>query len=229
MNRKECRVVKRRMWLAGALLALLWTTPAMADNRFIVRSALAPNVLGEFCDLLGCRVAGALDGTRNQVLLLTTPSTIDPAIFLNILRSTPGILDAELDDLISLVGSLNAVTTPPPGLTDNAPINFFGTTVWNGYAKQPASKIVHVHEAQQTFHVAGTGIVADIDTGVDPNHPALQSVLLPGYDFTRNQVGGSEMTDFTSSTPPPCQNCQPAMVNQSTAAVLDQSTAAVLD
>jgi subtilisin family serine protease len=174
-------------------------------------------------------VAGALDGTRNQVLLLTTPSTIDPAIFLNILRSTPGILDAELDDLISLVGSLNAVTTPPPGLTDNAPINFFGTTVWNGYAKQPASKIVHVHEAQQTFHVAGTGIVADIDTGVDPNHPALQSVLLPGYDFTRNQVGGSEMTDFTSSTPPPCQNCQPAMVNQSTAAVLDQSTAAVLD
>jgi len=210
-------------------LALLWTTPAMADNRFIVRSALAPNVLGEFCDLLGCRVAGALDGTRNQVLLLTTPSTIDPAIFLNILRSTPGILDAELDDLISLVGSLNAVTTPPPGLTDNAPINFFGTTVWNGYAKQPASKIVHVHEAQQTFHVAGTGIVADIDTGVDPNHPALQSVLLPGYDFTRNQVGGSEMTDFTSSTPPPCQNCQPAMVNQSTAAVLDQSTAAVLD
>ncbi len=210
-------------------MALLWTTPAMADNRFIVRSALAPNVLGEFCDLLGCRVAGALDGTRNQVLLLTTPSTIDPAIFLNILRSTPGILDAELDDLISLVGSLNAVTTPPPGLTDNAPINFFGTTVWNGYAKQPASKIVHVHEAQQTFHVAGTGIVADIDTGVDPNHPALQSVLLPGYDFTRNQVGGSEMTDFTSSTPPPCQNCQPAMVNQSTAAVLDQSTAAVLD
>jgi subtilisin family serine protease len=221
--------VKRGMWLAGALLALLWTTPAMADNRFIVRSALAPNVLGEFCDLLGCRVVGALDGTLNQVFLLTTPSTIDPTIFLNILRSTPGILDAELDELISLVGGLNAVTAPPPGLTDDVPINYFGTTVWNGYAKQPASKIVQVHDAQHTFHVAGTGIVADIDTGVDPNHPALKSVLLSGYDFTRNQVGGSEMTDFTSPAPPPCPNCQPAMVNQSTAAVLDQSTAAVLD
>jgi len=217
------------MWLAGALLTLLWTTPAVADNRFIVRSALAPSVLEEFCDLLGCRVVGAVDGTLNQVFLLTTPSTINPAIFLNILRRTPGILNAELDELISLVGGLNAVTTPPPGLTDNAPINFFGTTVWNGYAKQPAEKIVHVHEAQHTFQVAGTGIVADIDTGVDPNHPALQSVLLPGYDFTRNQVGGSEMTDFTSPAPPPCPNCQPAMVNQSTAAVLDQSTAAVLD
>ena len=221
--------MKRRMWLAGALLALLWTTPAMADNRFIVRSALAPNVLGEFCDFLGCRVVGALDGTLNQVFLLTTPSTIDPTIFLNILRRIPGILDAELDELISLVGGLNAVTTPPPGLTDNAPINFFGTTVWNGYARQPASKIVHVHDAQHTFHVAGRGIVADIDTGVDPNHPALKSVLLPGYDFTRDQVGGSEMTDFTSPAPPPCADCQPAIVNQSTAAVLDQSTAAVLD
>jgi subtilisin family serine protease len=217
------------MWLAGALLALLWTTPAMADNRFIVRSALAPNVLGEFCDLLGCRVKGALDGTLNQVFLLTTPSSIDPTIFLNILRSIPGILDAELDEVISLVGGLNAVTAPPPGLTDDVPINYFGTTVWNGYARQPASKIVQVHDAQDTFHVAGTGIVADIDTGVDPNHPALKSVLLSGYDFTRNQVGGSEMTDFTSPAPPPCPNCQPAMVNQSTAAVLDQSTAAVLD
>jgi subtilisin family serine protease len=37
------------------------------------------------------------------------------------------------------------------------------------------------------------------------------------------------MTDFTSPTPSPCPSCQPAIVNQSTAAVLDQSTAAVLD
>src|SRR5438445_6665595 len=37
------------------------------------------------------------------------------------------------------------------------------------------------------------------------------------------------MTDFTSPAPNPCPSCQPAIVNQSTAAVLDQSTAAVLD
>jgi subtilisin family serine protease len=37
------------------------------------------------------------------------------------------------------------------------------------------------------------------------------------------------MTDFAAPAPPPCPNCQPAIVNQSTAAVLDQSTAAVLD
>jgi subtilisin family serine protease len=221
--------MKRRMWIAGALAAMLWATPAMADHRFIVRSTLGSSTLGPFCELLGCTV-GAIDGTRNQVFLLTTPSIIDATIFLDILRSIPGILSAEPDQLISLVsGGLNSVTTSPSGLTDTAPVNYFGTTVWNGYANQPASQIVHVQDAQNAFQVAGEGIVADIDTGVDPNHPALTSVLLSGYDFTRNQAGGSEMTDVASPAPPPCLNCQRAIVNQSSAAVLDQSSAAVLD
>jgi subtilisin family serine protease len=221
--------MKRPIWLAAALFTLLFTTPARADNRFIVRSTLGASALTQLCVLQTCTVVAAIDGTLNQVFLLTTPTAIDPTIFLNLLRNTPGIVNAELDQVLNLVGGLNAVTTPPAGLTDSTPVNYFGTTVWNGYANQPASGIVHVQDAQNTFHVSGKGIVADIDTGVDPNHPALKSVLLPGYDFTRNQPGGSEMTDFTSPAPSPCPSCQPAIVNQSTAAVLDQSTAAVLD
>jgi subtilisin family serine protease len=221
--------MKRQLWLAAALLTVFFAAPARADNRFIVRSTLGNTALTQLCLLQSCTVVAGLDGTLNQVFLLTTPSAIDPTTFLNLLRSTPGIVDAEIDQVINLVGGLNAVTTPPAGLTDSSPVNYFGTTVWNGYANQPASGIVHVQDAQNTFQVSGKGIVADIDTGVDPNHPALKSVLLQGYDFTRNQPGGSEMTDFTSPTPSPCPSCQPAIVNQSTAAVLDQSTAAVLD
>src|SRR5882762_2451643 len=221
--------MKRHLWLAAALLALSFATPARADNRFIVRSTLGTTVLSQLCVLQNCTVVAAIDGTLNQIFLLTTPSLIDPTTFLNLLRSTPGIVDAELDQVLSLVSGLNAVTTLPAGLTDNAPVNYFGTAVWNGYANQPASGIVHVQDAQNTFQVSGKGIVADIDTGVDPNHPALKNVLLQGYDFTRNQPGGSEMTDFTSPAPNSCPSCQPAIVNQSTAAVLDQSTAAVLD
>src|SRR5207245_8071140 len=76
--------------------------------------------------------------------------------------------------------------------------------------------------------------VADIDTGVDPTHPVLTPVLLPGYDFTRNQVGGSELNDLPPSFPPPpaCSSTScpsPAKVNQSSAAILDQSSAAILD
>ena len=221
--------MKHRMWLAGALLALLSATPAMADNRFIVRSSLNAGVLQQFCVFQGCTVVGTLDGTQNQVFLVTAPSTIDPTAFLVLLGNLPGVLDAELDQLISLVGGLNVVTTPPSGLTDNTLVNYNGTAVWNGYANQPAASIVIVQDAQNTFPVVGQGVVADIDTGVDPNHPALIKILLQGYDFTRNQAGGSEMTDFAAPAPPPCPNCQPAIVNQSSVAVLDQSSVAVLD
>jgi len=221
--------MKRPMWLAAVLLTLLSAAPARADNRFIVRSTLGSSALTQLCLLQTCTVVGAIDGTLNQVFLLTAPSLIDPTTLLTLLRNTPGIVNAELDQVINLVAGLNAVTTPPAALTDSTAVNYFGTTVWNGYANQPASGIVHVQDAQNTFHVSGKGIVADIDTGVDPNHPALKSVLLAGYDFTRNQPGGSEMTDFTGTAPTPCPSCQPAKVNQSTAAVLDQSTAAVLD
>jgi len=217
-----------RTWPLGALLAILWTTPALADNRFIVRSALGAQGLSQICSLQGCTVAGVLDGNLNQLFLVTAPNTVDPVLLLNSLRSTPGIVDAELDQVISMVGGLNQVTTVPVGLSDNTPVTYYGSSVWDGYASQPAAKIVHVSEAQTVFQIAGAGIVADIDTGVDPTHPALQAVLLPGYDFTRNQPNGSELIDLTQ--PSPSGNSpQPAIVNQSTAAMVDQSTAAVVD
>src|SRR5882724_2008536 len=216
------------------LLCGLWPARATADNRFIVRDSSGLTSLQQDCAILGCTVVRGLDGNLNQLFLLTTPGTIDPTVFLNILRNTPGVVNAELDQVISLIGGLNMVTTPPSGLTDSAPVTYFGTSVWNGYANQPASTIVNVQNAQNSFGVSGTGIVADIDTGVDPDHPALKPVLLAGYDFTRSQPGASELTDlnpadFPVYPPQSCPGCQPVIVNQSTAAVLDQSTAAVLD
>ncbi len=218
------------MWLLAVLLPFLWAPPAAAENRFIVRSTLTAQQLSQFCLLQSCTVVRGLDGTLNQLFLLTTPDAIDPTVFLTLLRSTPGIVAAELDQLLSMLGGLNRVTTPPASLDNRTPINYYGASVWDGYANQPAALKVRAAEARNTFQVTGAGVVADIDTGVDPNHPALQSVLLPGYDFTRNQANGSEMTDVaTLPPPPPCSGCPPAQVNQSTAAVLDQSTAAVLD
>src|SRR5260370_25451280 len=109
--------------------------------------------------------------------------------------------------------------------------------VGNRDANQQAGTIVEVQNAQSTFHVTGTGIVADIDTGVDPGHPALQGFLLRGFDFTRNQAGGSELNDLAPSDFPvyPLPGCpitnwpSAAKVNQSSAAILDQSSAAILD
>jgi hypothetical protein len=230
--------MKRRVWLTGALLALLWATPAKADTGVIVRTTAGLPALQLFCALpTTCTVVGALDGTLGQVFLVTTPLPI--ATFQGLLSGLTGFVDAEVNQLVSLLGGLNAVPTPIPSslMSDRSLVPYGGTNVWNSYANQPAAGIVKVPQAQSQFKVSGSGIVADIDTGVDPTHPALQGVLLAGYDFTRNQAGASELndlspTDFLVYPPPACgsTNCpSPAKVNQSTAAVLDQSTAAVLD
>src|SRR5215469_1204114 len=219
----------RWLWVPLFLCGLC-SAQARSDNRVIVRTTLGLQGLQAICNglplLQNCTVVTGLDGSLNQLFLITTP--LDLTTFLNLLGNTAGIVDAEADQLLSLVGGLNQVTTPPAGLLDSTPVSYSGSTVWNGYVNQPAASIVHVFQAQSTFKVMGTGIVADIDTGVDPDHPALKPVLLPGYDFTRNQLGGSEMTDFTGP-PPSGSTSNVAQVNQSTAAVLDQSTAAVLD
>jgi Subtilase family len=223
----------RPRWLLAAVFFVALTAPARADNRIIVRSTLNLQGLQNLCLLQTCTVVGSLGDPLNQVFLLTTP--LDPTIFLNLIRTLPGIVDAELDQLLSLLGGLNTATTAPAALFDNTPVTYVNSTVWNGYASQPAAQIVKVAAAQSQFAVTGAGIVTDIDTGVDPNHPALAGVLLPGYDFTRNQAGASELNDLSptdfSSTPPPCppSTCPGGVVNQSTIAILDQSTIAILD
>jgi hypothetical protein len=225
------------MWLTGALVALLWATPAKADTGVIVRTTAGLPALQLFCALpTTCTVVGALDGALGQVFLVTTPLPI--ATFQGLLSGLTGLVDAEVNQLVSLVGpTLVPASIPSTLMSDRSLVPYGGPNVWNSYANQPAAGIVKVPQAQIQFKVSGSGIVADIDTGVDPTHPALQGVLLAGYDFTRNKAGASELndlspTDFLVYPPPACgsANCPTAAkVNQSTAAVLDQSTAAVLD
>jgi hypothetical protein len=192
--------MKRRICLVGALVALLSATPARGDNRIIVRSTLSLQALNTACNhlLLAriCTVVGGLGDPLGQVFLITGP--LDVNGLLNLVGNPLGIIDAELDQLLNLVGGLNILPTPIPAtlMSDRTSVPYPAgstTTAWDGYVNQPAASIVGVQDTQKSFNVIGTGIVADIDTGVDPNHPALQGVLLQGYDFTRNQPGGSEL------------------------------------
>jgi len=237
--------MRRRIFLLSLVLALPQLTPAANQNRFIVRTTLGLQALIQVCALptLACTVdtvaGGGLDGNLKTLFLLTTPSTIDPTVFLTALRATPGIVFAELDQLLSLAPGLNKVVAPlPSGFSDTiADLTYYGSSVWHGYVNQPAAAKVQVLNAQNTFSVTGAGIVADIDTGVDPNHPAFAGVLLQGYDFTRNQQGASEIndltpTDFPVFPPTACSGStcpQAAIVNQQSAAILDQQSAAILD
>ncbi len=200
--------------------------------RYIVHTTGGLVNLPRLCSIGLCQVIQPLDGGLNQVFLLAGPSNEDPTLFLNILRAVPGIIGAEVDQVVSLATGSATVSTPPPGLVDATPVQYYGSTVWEGYVNQPAAQVINLAQTQTQFGISGSGIIADIDTGVDPNHPVLQPVLLPGYDFTRNQSGGSEMNDLPNGAPTtetPCVNCTPGQVNQYSIAMVDQYSIAMVD
>ena len=116
-------------------------------------------------------------------------------------------------------------------------LNYFGTQVPSFYVNQTATNLIRLSDAQNQLGALGVGTVAIIDTGVDPNHAALQGVLLPGFDFTRRQPGANEFLDLDQSTAGILDQSTAGILdqnavltlNQSTAGILDQSTAGILD
>jgi subtilisin family serine protease len=202
---------------------------AAPQTRLVVSDSLGLNGILNLCALLGCSTVEGLGDPKGQLFMIQIPSALAPLtslLDLNLL----GLVSIETDQFVQTQGaSAGAV---PSYLSDEAPYTYYGTTVWHGYVYQPANTLIRTGTTQSAFNTAGSGVVvADIDTGVDPNHPVLKNVLLTGYDFTRNQSGGSEMSDVSQSTVAVLDgdNVQTAQVSQSTVAVLDQSTVAVLD
>lgn len=226
--------MKRRttILLAMIVLMLAGSRPAAAQNRYIVQTTGGLSSVLNLCNLLGCQVQGSLDGQIGKTYLVTSSGNIIANLVngaVNLVESLLGIVSIEADHILPLPQP--GLQSIPYGLYDTSPVSYYGTVVWHGYAAQPAAQIVRLQDAQNGFRIGGTGIVALIDTGVDPNHPVLQPVLLKGYDFTRNQPGASEWLDLNGmqNGDSQGQNQQAGFVQQSTAAVLDQSTAAVLD
>lgn len=219
--------MKRRTILVALIVLMLASSrPAAAQQRYIVVSTGGLSSVLNLCSLLGCQVQGNLDGTLNQTFLVTSNNLLSTV--LTLVESLLGIVSIEPDTLHSVPQP--SLPSIPSGLYDTSPVNYYGTVVWHGYAAQPAAQIIRLQDAQNGFGISGTGIVALIDTGVDPYHPVLRPVLLQGYDFTRNQPGASEWLDLSTQIGNQnSQGQQAGYVQQSTAAVLDQSTAAVLD
>jgi large repetitive protein len=216
---------KHPLVVAVIMSIFLANKPAAAQNRVIVRDTLGLAGLNLSCLLAGCSVAEALDGTEGQVFLVTGTSKLAVTALLQKLLSLPGIVDAEPDQLLQLTQSQSL--TAPPGLWDTTPVNYYGTTAWDGYVNQPAVQIINLPTARSAFRVTGAGVVGVIDTGVDPTQPALQGVLKQGYDFTRNQPGGSELADVGQSTMAVVNRSpsSPGQVSQSTMAVVNQDEA----
>ena len=213
-----------------AVMTLAASKPAVGQQRYIVRTSGGLNSVLNLCLSANCQVQGSLDGPVGQTYLVTSTGNILQALLggvVNLLEALLGIQSIEADRALPI--PLPPINNAPYGLTDTAPVNYFGSVVTHGYAAQPAGQIIRLTDAQKGFGVSGAGVVAVIDTGVDVNHPVLVPVLLPGYDFTRNQPGASEWLDLPLQSGPSGTTQQSGVVQQSSAAILDQSSAAILD
>jgi subtilisin family serine protease len=212
------------MWLlACAVLA----SPINAEQRIIVRALGGQLSINMACSLVGCNVVRALGDPLSQVFLVTIPNLANLPDVLQQLTSITGIVSVEPDRLAGISDTRPPI---PAALYDSQQTTFYGVNVRAGYTRQPAVSIIRLAEAQTTFSVVGGAIIAVIDTGVDPDHPVLRPVLLPGYDYTRGGVAsGSEMGDASQSTAAVVDGGPPVYVSDSAAATVDQSTAAVVD
>lgn len=227
--------MKRNLLILAVLIVLVTAggQPAAAQNRYIVRTTGGLSSVLNLCLAANCQVQGALDGNVGQTYLVTSAGNLITNILngaLNFLESLLGIKSIEPDQLLPI--PQKPISNFPSGLNDRTPVNYYGTLVWHGYAAQPAAQIIRLSDAQNGFNISGTGIVAVIDTGVDTSHPVLQPVLLPGYDFTRNQPGASEWLDVPQlqiGENEGTNNQGPVVVQQSSVAILDQSSVAILD
>jgi subtilisin family serine protease len=202
---------------------ILFASSALAETRYIMETATAADAAvaarRHRLTLLGTSVASS-----RAVSKVSVPAPL-PLIQVRQITADPLVREFELDrDLNSPeanrgAGQARSIQTLPPSAFSRATVNFFGSVVRNSYANQPATQMIQSTLAQARYG-AGVGIIAVIDTGVDPTHPVLRNSLVAGYDFVRDRSGvANEMLD----------------VNQSTVGILDsldglgQSTVGILD
>jgi hypothetical protein len=202
-------------------LVMVWGFVAgslAAQQRFIVRAPIGQFALRTVCSIVGCNVLGGLGDPANEVFLISVLNVLNLGTILASLQLA-GVTNIEPDQIARVALDARSI---PDSLYRSDLVTWFGASTRYGYVFQPATQIIRITDAQINFDVKGSGIVAVIDTGVDPDHPSLRGILLPGYDFTRNVEGSaSEKADVTQSTAAVVDGTNPFFVNENIAALLD--------
>jgi subtilisin family serine protease len=211
-----------------------------AQDKYVL--VTKPSNINDVCSRHGlANLSQGTNGPSAHGVFLVSSSSLDPTIStdssVQSFESNRSVGVAELSGTTeaNLTQSTTTILDQLPG---RAIVTYFGSAVANFYVSQPATSIARLADMQSTSGWNGSGIiVAVIDTGVDPNHPALSGVLLPGFDFVHNTSGASELVDLdpavaaalTQSTTTILDGGNVYQMNSFTAAVLSQSTTTILD
>ncbi len=231
------------------LVCLALSLPLTAQTSYILTSS--PSNVQNVISSHGLTIVKELFDGTNCVMLVTSASA-DVAGTETEVESDLLVLSFEPEQRAALP-ELTGLTQPTltqstTSILDTLPgrtlVSFFGSTVPSNYSTQTATNIIRLGDARAATKLTGSGTVAIIDTGADLNHAALSGVLVPGYDFTRDLAGASELADLDPAVAAQLQQSTTsildaqntlvltsavAILNQSTTSILDQSTTSILD
>jgi subtilisin family serine protease len=212
----------------------------LGQNNYVL--VTKPSSVNDVCSRHGLtNLSQSTSDSSSHGVFLVSSSSVDPTIStdssVQSFESNRSLGVAELSGTTeaNLTQSTTTILDQLPG---RAIVSYFGSAVANYYVSQPATSIARLADVQSTSSWNGSGVtVAVIDTGVDPNHPALSSVLVPGFDFVHDTPGASELVDLdpavaaalTQSTTTILDGGNVYQMNSFTGAILSQSTTTILD
>lgn len=203
--------------IAIIFLGLTGLLQADDADEFILRPA--PGALQRVLTRYGLELKKSIPG-RNVHLV----KPYDDDDFESHAQGDPDVLGVERNKQVLAPEAESGSTSPnelplEQALLTRRMTNYFGASVWEGYARQPLVPLIGLGAAQNRGTL-GAGTVAVIDTGVDPEHPALAGALLPGYDFVRDTAGiPNDLNDVEATVA--------GYLRQSTTAFIDNSARAV--
>src|SRR2546427_79638 len=230
----RCKVERQILaWLLGlvTLLGIPCAGSASDDEgEFILRCS--PEAIHEIVRRHGFTLIRSHESQGIHFVL--APASARPEHFLSDLRSDPDVQGIEPDIDVMLAEARPGLKVDQSTasildmLRNRSVVPFYGSRVLSSYVDQPAVVLIGSPEAHQL--ATGAGIVAVIDTGVDPNHPVLKASLVPGFDFTRNLPGiPSEFADLGQSTASILDQSTASILDQQTILILNQSTASIME
>ena len=132
---------------------------------------------------------GRMIAPRTQVLHARDMSS---AALVALLQADPDVEYAEVDERVRIAAAPN-----DPRYADGQPGNVT-PTVGQWYLRPPTPLFVSAINAEAAWDTTKGSpaiVVADLDTGVRPDHPDLVGKLVPGYDFVSADSDGT----FTSA------------------------------
>ena len=228
--------MKGRILAIVALLLAARATPAESEGRYLVRVHCEGEAVAAFSERMGVRAAYPSEAVPGA-FFVTVSDLWSERQALELLRSDACVADVEADERVRLFevddddddDQWQRGASASSNLGGRGRVRFFGDLVDANYIDQPAARIIRIDWAHRAY-ATGAGVVAVIDTGIDPTHPVLREALVPGYDFVRDESGwASEWKDLDAATAAALSDPDVSGVDQSSVGVLNQSSVAVLN